>query len=76
VAALINHEHGEPFASPVTDEVAPGYSDVVKKPMDLSKILAQVRAGGYSNAASFAADVRLVFSNCLLYNPPGNWVSA
>ncbi|XP_066516437.1 bromodomain-containing protein 3-like [Hoplias malabaricus] len=61
-----------PFYRPV-DAKALGlsdYNDIIKHPMDLSTIKAKLNRGQYPNPQAFAADVRLMFSNCYKYNPP------
>ncbi|XP_022076481.2 bromodomain testis-specific protein isoform X1 [Acanthochromis polyacanthus] len=65
-----------PFYTPV-DAVTLGlhdYHDIIKQPMDLSTIKKKMNYGEYANAKEFAADVRLMFSNCYKYNPPSNEV--
>lgn len=54
------------FASPVTDEIAPQYSKVVKYPMDMSTI--QTKIFKYRSFREFDADVTLMIENCHLYN--------
>jgi hypothetical protein len=56
------------FQTPVTDEVAPGYSAVVRSPMDLSTMRRKAKAGEYSSWDAVAADVDLIVQNCLQYN--------
>ena len=67
------------FAKEVNDEEAPGYSDVVKFPMDFGKMRTKVRKGEYGTGSEAAAalfkDFRLVFDNCYLYNDDGNEVT-
>ena len=46
------------------------YHDFIKKPMDLGTVRKNISAGVYATADEFAADVRLIFSNCFKYNPP------
>ncbi|KAI9271578.1 Bromodomain-containing protein [Phascolomyces articulosus] len=61
-----------PFLHPV-DIVAlniPDYPSIVKHPMDLSTIERKLQEGDYDNADEFADDIRLMFNNCYLYNPP------
>ncbi|KAM7012585.1 bromodomain testis-specific protein isoform 2-T2 [Tautogolabrus adspersus] len=68
--------HAWPFYSPV-DAVALGlhdYHDIIKQPMDLSTIKEKMDQREYANAKEFAADVRLMFSNCYKYNPPAHEV--
>ncbi|XP_032382446.1 bromodomain testis-specific protein isoform X2 [Etheostoma spectabile] len=65
-----------PFYTPV-DAVALGlhdYHDIIKQPMDLSTIRTKMDQRKYAIAKEFAADVRLMFSNCYKYNPPSHEV--
>ena len=67
---LLNDQYAEPFAQPV-DPVAfnlPDYFDLIKNPMDLGTVKKRVDKGHYSDVESFERDVRLVFSNAMLYN--------
>jgi ferritin-like metal-binding protein YciE len=45
-----------------------GYTDVVKNPIDFSKIRAKILKDGYQSVAAFATDVKLLCENALLYN--------
>ncbi|KAI9313053.1 Bromodomain-containing protein [Dichotomocladium elegans] len=61
-----------PFLTPV-DVVAlniPDYPSIVKHPMDMSTIERKLNEGDYENADEFESDIRLMFNNCYLYNPP------
>jgi bromodomain-containing factor 1 len=61
-----------PFLAPV-DVVAlniPDYVNIVKHPMDMSTIERKLNEGEYENPDEFEDDVRLMFNNCYLYNPP------
>ncbi|KAL0718387.1 hypothetical protein Bca4012_067709 [Brassica carinata] len=71
---LWSHKLGFPFRIPVDPVLLniPDYFTVVKHPMDLGTIRSRLRNGEYSSPLSFAADVRLTFSNSMAYNPPGN----
>ncbi|WCJ27308.1 Transcription factor GTE12 [Euphorbia peplus] len=76
IKSLINHPSGWPFKEPV-DPVAlsiPDYFSVISKPMDLGTIRSKLEKSLYSGTDEFAADVRLTFSNAMLYNPPSNFV--
>ena len=60
----------EPFRTPV-DPVAlgiEGYFEVVKKPMDLSKIRRKLEVGSYQDPWQFISDVYLMLENAWLYN--------
>ncbi|TDH01868.1 hypothetical protein EPR50_G00167140 [Perca flavescens] len=68
--------HAWPFYKPV-DADALGlhdYRDIIKYPMDLGTVKKKLNGGEYQDAQAFAADVRLVFSNCYKYNPPNHFV--
>lgn len=48
------------------------YHDIIKKPMDLGTVKMKLNKREYRTAADFAADVRLIFTNCYKYNPPNH----
>lgn len=61
------------FRTPVTDDVAPGYSDLISEPMDLSTIKKKLRSHSYDeDALAMIREIRLVWSNCQEYNAPGS----
>lgn len=71
LSRIINHPGSLVFREPV-DHVAlniPQYPEIVKNPMDFSTI--QRKLPGYRDATQFLDDVRLIFDNCFLFNPPG-----
>lgn len=73
---LMNHPDGWIFSEPV-DPVKlkiPDYFSIISEPMDLGTIKRKLEGNMYFSADEFAADVRLTFSNAMLYNPPGNEV--
>ncbi|XP_053328664.1 bromodomain-containing protein 2 isoform X2 [Spea bombifrons] len=78
---LLSKKHGAyawPFYKPV-DASALGlhdYHEIIKHPMDLSTIKKKMENRDYQDAQEFAADVRLMFSNCYKYNPPDHDVVA
>ncbi|KAM1011129.1 hypothetical protein ACFX13_047265 [Malus domestica] len=75
---LMQHGHGKQFSKRV-DPVAsnfPDYLYVIRKPIDLGTIKSDLEKGYYSSADSFAADVRRVFLNAMIYYPRGNYVRA
>ncbi|XP_041816426.1 bromodomain-containing protein 3-like isoform X2 [Chelmon rostratus] len=61
-----------PFYKPVDAEALQlhDYHDIIKHPMDLSTVKKKMDGREYLDAHGFAADVRLIFSNCYEYNPP------
>lgn len=48
----------------------PNYFDIIKKPMDLSKITSKLYNGEYQTPKDFQSDVNLMFRNCYKFNPP------
>ncbi|KAK3017704.1 hypothetical protein RJ639_003297 [Escallonia herrerae] len=50
----------------------PDYFSIIAKPMDLGTVKANLENDMYMTAEDFAADVRLKFSNAMLYNWPSN----
>lgn len=67
-----------PFYKPVDAELLAlhDYHDIIKKPMDLGTVKRKMDGREYKSAAEFAADVRLIFTNCYKYNPSDHDVVA
>ena len=75
VSELKRNKNAELFLAPV-DWKALGltnYLTVIKKPMDLGTISANIESGKYDSAAGVAADVNLVWSNAMTYNLDGSF---
>lgn len=70
IAELFRWSITTPFRNPVDPvaDSAPDYFQVVKNPMDLSKIRQKVNTNAYKNANEFTDDVLLICSNAKLYN--------
>ena len=47
VKAAAKSESGWLFAVPVTDDIAPGYSQEITKPMDLGTVAKNLKSGAY-----------------------------
>ncbi|KAK0203787.1 hypothetical protein DFS33DRAFT_1334169 [Desarmillaria ectypa] len=60
------------FLSPVDVSLVPGYTDVVKHPMDLGTMTSKVEKGRYRSLEEFMLDLRLVTGNAKSFNPPGS----
>ncbi|KAK6620706.1 hypothetical protein RUM43_011001 [Polyplax serrata] len=60
-----------PFYKPVDAELLGlhDYHEIIKKPMDLGTVKTKMDNRQYRTASEFAADVRLIFTNCYKYNP-------
>eukprot|EP00300_Choanocystis_sp_HF-7_P043143 c9754_g1_i1.p1 GENE.c9754_g1_i1~~c9754_g1_i1.p1 ORF type:complete len:650 (+),score=97.00 c9754_g1_i1:52-2001(+) len=68
VKTIRSHKDSLPFHEPVNTDLVPDYKLIVKNPMDLSRISQKLTDRMYDTYEQFAADMRLIFSNCLLYN--------
>ncbi|KAJ7242351.1 hypothetical protein B0H12DRAFT_1132403 [Mycena haematopus] len=60
------------FLKPVKPAQVPGYSDLIKRPMDLGTMAVKVQRGRYRSLEDFAEDFRLVTGNAKIFNPPGS----
>ncbi|XP_076860925.1 transcription intermediary factor 1-alpha isoform X2 [Brachyhypopomus gauderio] len=59
------------FQDPVTPSSMPEYNEIIKTPMDLSKVRSKLedkQSPGYKNTDDFVADVRLIFKNCATFH--------
>ncbi|KAL4066546.1 hypothetical protein J3A83DRAFT_4098053 [Scleroderma citrinum] len=60
------------FIRPVDVTQVPGYTDVIKHPMDFGTMTSKVERGKYRSLEDFASDFRLVTMNAKIFNPPGS----
>ncbi|CCF56741.1 hypothetical protein KAFR_0B04450 [Kazachstania africana CBS 2517] len=65
---LQNHAAAWPFLQPVNREEVPDYYDFIKEPMDLSTMEIKLENNKYQKMEEFIRDVKLICSNCRLYN--------
>lgn len=56
------------FAWPVTDDIAPSYSQIISKPMDFSTIRQKIEDNEYQVLSDFTADFKLMCDNAIRYN--------
>ncbi|KAL6434707.1 hypothetical protein ACFW04_006207 [Cataglyphis niger] len=56
------------FAWPVTDSIAPGYSQIITNPMDFSTIKQKIDDNNYQNLQEFIDDFKLMCDNAMTYN--------
>eukprot|EP00039_Didymoeca_costata_P015572 m.267887 g.267887 ORF g.267887 m.267887 type:complete len:1345 (+) comp16251_c3_seq1:224-4258(+) len=68
VKELQKLEQCEPFLQPVLVKDAPDYYDVVKTPMDFSKIRHNLLDLKYSTLREVLKDIKLIFKNTIEYN--------
>jgi bromodomain-containing protein 8 len=53
---------------PVRDDIAPGYSAVVYRPMDLNSMKRNIDTGTIKSTKEFQRDIMLMFTNAIMYN--------
>ncbi|KAB0356545.1 hypothetical protein FD754_000701 [Muntiacus muntjak] len=58
------------FAFPVTDAIAPGYSMIIKHPMDFGTVKDKIITNEYKSVTEFKADFKLMCDNVMTYNRP------
>lgn len=71
--AIWKHTHAWPFHAPV-DTVKlnlPDYFNIINKPMDLGTIKKRLENNYYWSADEAITDFNQMFTNCYLYNKPG-----
>ena len=57
------------FANPVNDQIAPGYSSIISRPMDFSTMRTKLTSQqGYTDLGSFKHDFELICHNAMTYN--------
>jgi len=70
IQKLIDDPYGWVFRDPVDplELDIPDYFDVIKEPMELSRIKKRLENGVYKNISTFERETKLVFDNSILYN--------
>ncbi|XP_049906029.1 bromodomain-containing protein 7 isoform X1 [Epinephelus moara] len=58
------------FSFPVTDLIAPGYSAIIRRPMDFSSMKDKVKKECYQSLDELKADFRIMCENAMIYNKP------
>eukprot|EP00571_Detonula_confervacea_P013933 CAMPEP_0172304572 /NCGR_PEP_ID=MMETSP1058-20130122/5968_1 /TAXON_ID=83371 /ORGANISM="Detonula confervacea, Strain CCMP 353" /LENGTH=2415 /DNA_ID=CAMNT_0013015859 /DNA_START=210 /DNA_END=7457 /DNA_ORIENTATION=+ len=77
MSKLLSHFYARADAAPFLDAVdwkslgLFDYLRVIRRPMDLGLVKRKVAEGRYKSVFDAAEDVRLVFKNCMAYNPEG-----
>ena len=72
--AFKSDKNAAPFLEPVPwkEYGLYDYPQIVKNAMDFAQVQKKMNGSKYSAPKDFAADMRLVFSNCMLYNQEGS----
>ncbi len=84
IAKLREEDQDMIFEEAITDEEAPGYSDIIEHPICIQTIEQRIKKGRYADSfrcrglAGFKEDIDLMFANCLHYNQEGSafWLEA
>ncbi|KAH9517833.1 Bromodomain adjacent to zinc finger domain protein 2B, variant 6 [Dermatophagoides farinae] len=53
---------------PVNTKHFPTYRKIIKKPMDFTLIKNKLQNNSYKTKEDYAADIRLMFDNCVTFN--------
>ncbi|KAM8945915.1 bromodomain-containing protein 7 [Pelodytes ibericus] len=59
------------FSFPVTDFIAPGYSMIIKHPMDFSTMKEKIKNNEYESIEELKENFKQVCDNAMIYNKPG-----
>ncbi|XP_053305538.1 bromodomain-containing protein 7 isoform X2 [Spea bombifrons] len=59
------------FSFPVTDFIAPGYSMIIKNPMDFSTMKEKIRNKEYESLEELKENFKQICHNAMIYNKPG-----
>ncbi|XP_075712863.1 bromodomain-containing protein 8 isoform X2 [Rhinoderma darwinii] len=65
---LADHRYAGPFLKPLKEKEAPGYKDIVKRPMDLATMKRGLSKGSIRTSAEFQRDILLMLQNAVMYN--------
>lgn len=65
---LATHKYASLFLKPITNDQAPGYHNVIYRPMDLQTIRKNIDNGTVRTTSEFQRDVLLMFTNAIMYN--------
>ncbi|KAH9824077.1 hypothetical protein DFH28DRAFT_944452 [Melampsora americana] len=63
------------FREPVKDSEAPGYSHIIKRPMDLRALAKKLRDGNVTTAEEYRRDLMLMLANAVMFNHEGSEVT-
>jgi hypothetical protein len=65
---LRKHKKNYLFLQPFDLAQVPGYTDVVKKPMDVSTLSNNLESGAYSDRESFFKELFMIYENAIAYH--------
>lgn len=70
---LIDLDPASIFYSPVTEEQAPGYFSIIKRPMSLSVMRSRANADKYEFLSQMENDFKRICNNAMTYNAPDTY---
>lgn len=76
VETLLRDRRFKAFWHAVDPTSAPDYYDIIKVPMDISKIAAQIDLGQYPTVLAMVNDFDIMVKNAIQYNPPNTEMGA
>ncbi|CAN8073518.1 unnamed protein product [Agarophyton chilense] len=76
VERLLRDRRFKAFWNPVDVTSAPDYYEIIKEPMDISKIAALVDMGRYPTVLAMVRDFNVMVQNAIKYNPPNTETGA
>ena len=68
IEEMVTSDDSWPFLYPVNTKQFPTYKKIIKNPMDLMTIKKRLGDKTYRTRDDFCSDVRLIFSNCEVFN--------
>ncbi|VDD90471.1 unnamed protein product [Enterobius vermicularis] len=71
--SITSKDYSNVFANPVTDKEVPGYSTIIKNPMDLSTMRKKLARGEYKKLSNIKDDFVLMMHNCSTFNRHNQW---
>jgi bromodomain and PHD finger-containing protein 1 len=70
---FVDFDKNMTFTQPVDPLAVPTYYEIIKEPMDFSKMQTKINELYYKNLEQFEDDVRLIISNCMKFNPKNTY---
>lgn len=68
IEEMMTSDESWPFLYPVNTKQFPTYKKIIKNPMDIMTIKKRLGDRTYKTREDFCSDVRLIFSNCEVFN--------
>ncbi|XP_063232938.1 bromodomain-containing protein 8 isoform X2 [Bacillus rossius redtenbacheri] len=65
---LATHKYASLFLRPITNDLAPGYSSYIYRPIDLQMIKKNIETGVIRTTTEFQKEVMRMFKNAIMYN--------